>query len=58
LGIKLRSNVVVDLRENEPIIQKGLNLEELMEWLKATRKPVAYNVSMFGLENEAIEALP
>jgi len=58
LGIKLRSNVVADLRENELVIQKGINLEELIEWLKATRKPVADNVSMLGLESEAVEALP
>ena len=58
LGIKLRSNVLADLRENELVIQKGINLEELIEWLKATRKPVADNVSKLGLESETIEALP
>lgn len=58
LGVKPRSYVVIDFNEDELIIKRGLDLEELLKWLNKTRKPVARSVSRFSLEDEALEALP
>lgn len=57
LSIKPRNYVVADLREDALTIGRGFDLGELLEWLRGTRKPVAKNVSKFGLEEEALEAL-
>lgn len=58
LGIKPNSYVTVDLRENEVALQKRLEIEEFIEWLKNSRKPVAKYVSRFSVEDEALEAFP
>ncbi|MBO3755454.1 MAG: AbrB/MazE/SpoVT family DNA-binding domain-containing protein [Candidatus Brockarchaeota archaeon] len=58
LGIKPRSTVTVDLQEDQVILQRGLNVEELLNWLEKTRKPIAELVSKIGLEDEALEAFP
>ncbi len=58
LGIKPRSYVIADLKENEITLQRGLDIEEFLDWLKKSRKPVAKLVSKFSLEDEVLEALP
>ena len=58
LGIKPRSYVIADLREDELTLQRGLDVEELLRWLNRSRKPVARLVSKLSLEDEAFEALP
>jgi len=58
LSIKPRSYVIVDLKEDELTLQRGLDIEELLEWLKKSRKPVASLVSKFSIEDESLEALP
>ncbi|MEM4245854.1 MAG: AbrB/MazE/SpoVT family DNA-binding domain-containing protein [Candidatus Bathyarchaeia archaeon] len=57
LGIKPRSTVTADLQEDQVIFQRGLNVEELLNWLEKSRKPIAELVSKVGLEDEALEAL-
>lgn len=58
LGIKSHNYVIADFEEDRLVIMRGLNLKELLDWLKSTRKPVARDVSRFGLEDEALETLP
>ena len=58
LGIKPRSYVIADLREDGLTLQRGLDIEELLDWLKRSRKPIAKLVSKFSLEDEALEILP
>jgi AbrB family looped-hinge helix DNA binding protein len=58
LSIKPRSYVIVDLKEDELTLQRGLDTEELLEWLKKSRKPVASLVSKFSIEDESLETLP
>lgn len=58
LGIKPRATVTVDLQEDRLILQRGLEVEELLKWLERSRKPIAELVSKIGLEDEALEALP
>ena len=58
LGIKPRSYVIADLKENEITLQRGLDIEEFLDWLKKSRKPVAKLVSKFSLEDEVLEVLP
>jgi len=58
LGIKPRSYVIADLKENELTLQRGLDIGEFLDWLKKSRKPVAKLVSKFSLEDETLEALP
>ena len=58
LGIKPRSYVIADLKENEITLQRGLDIEEFLDWLKKSRKPVAKLVSKFSLEDETLETLP
>ncbi|MBO3839374.1 MAG: AbrB/MazE/SpoVT family DNA-binding domain-containing protein [Thermoproteota archaeon] len=54
LGIKPNSYVTVDLRDSEVALKKGVEIEEFIEWLKNSRKPVAKQVSRFSLEDEAL----
>lgn len=58
LGIKPRATVTVDLQEDRLILQRGLEVEELLKWLERSRKPIVELVSKIGLEDEALEALP
>jgi len=58
LGIKPRSYVIADLKEDELTLQKGIDIEEFLDWLRRSRKPIARFVSKFSLEDEAIETLP
>ena len=58
LGIKPRSYVMADLKEDELTLQRGLDIEELLEWLRRSRKPLARLVSRLSIEDEALEALP
>ena len=58
LGIKPRSYVIADLKEDELILQRGLDIEELLNWLKKSRKPIAKLVSKFSLEDEDLEDIP
>lgn len=56
LGIRPNSYVTIDFRRNEIALQKGVDVEEFIEWLKSSRKPVAKLVSRFSLEDETLEA--
>lgn len=58
LGIKPRSYVIADLKENELTLERGLDIDELLNWLKKSRKPIARLVSKLGLEDEILENLP
>ena len=58
LGIKPRSYVIADLKENGLTLQRGLDIDELLDWLKRSRKPIARMVSKLSLEDEFLEALP
>lgn len=58
LGIKPRSYVIADLKEDEITLQRGIDIEEFLDWLKKSRRPIARLVSEFSLEDEALEALP
>ncbi|MBS7252222.1 MAG: AbrB/MazE/SpoVT family DNA-binding domain-containing protein [Candidatus Freyarchaeota archaeon] len=58
LSIKPRSYVIADLKEDELTLRRGLDIEELLGWLKSSRKPVASLVSKFSIEDESLEALP
>jgi len=58
LGIKPRSYVIADLKEDGLTLQRGIDIEEFLDWLKKSRKPVAKLVSKFSLEDETHEALP
>jgi len=58
LGIKPRSYVIADLKEDGLTLQRGIDIEEFLDWLKKSRKPVAKLVSKFSLEDETLEALP
>lgn len=57
LGIKPRSYVIADLEENELTLKGGLDIEELLEWLRKSRKPVAKLVSKYSIEDESLETL-
>ena len=57
LGIKPRSYVIVDLKEDELTLRGGLDMEEFLEWLKKSRKPVAKLVSKHSIEDEFLETL-
>ena len=57
LGVKPRSYVTVDFREDELVIRRGVGVEELLKRLEASRKPIAKELSRFSLEDEALEAL-
>ncbi len=58
LGIKPRSYVIAVLKENELTLQRGTDIDEFLDWLKRSRKPIVRLVSRFSLEDEVIEALP
>ena len=58
LGIVPRGYVVVELREGELVVGRGVDADGLLRWLRETRKPVASRVSRFGLEDEVVEAVP
>ena len=58
LGIKPRSYVIAHLKEDGLTLQRGIDIEEFLDWLKKSRKPVAKLVSKFSLEDETLEALP
>jgi len=58
LGIKPRSYVIADLKEDGLTLQRGIDIEEFLDWLKKSRKPVAKLVSKFSLEDETLETLP
>ena len=58
LGIKPRSYVIAVLKENELTLQRGTDIDEFLDWLKKSRKPIVRLVSRFSLEDEVIEALP
>ncbi|MEM1569960.1 MAG: AbrB/MazE/SpoVT family DNA-binding domain-containing protein [Candidatus Bathyarchaeia archaeon] len=58
LGIKPYSYVIADVKENEISLQKGLDIEELLNWLREYRKPIAKLVSKISLEDEALENFP
>ena len=56
LGIKPRSYVIADLKEDELTLQRGMDIGELLEWLRKSRKPIAKLVSKISLEDEALKA--
>jgi AbrB family looped-hinge helix DNA binding protein len=58
LGIKPRSYVIAVLKENELTLQRGTDIDEFLDWLKKSRKPIVRLVSRFSLEDEVIEVLP
>ncbi len=57
LSIKPRSYVIADLKEDELTLRGGLDIEELLEWLKKSRKPLAKLVSKYSIEDEFLETL-
>lgn len=54
-GIKPDSYVISSLKKNELSLQRGLDVEELLNWLRESRKPVAELVSKISLEDEMLE---
>ena len=58
LRIRPQGYVVVEFEENELKLRGEPDIEDLIAWLKATRRPVAKNVSALSLEEEVLEALP
>ncbi|MFQ6085020.1 MAG: AbrB/MazE/SpoVT family DNA-binding domain-containing protein [Candidatus Bathyarchaeia archaeon] len=54
LGVKPRGYVIADFRDEGLVIVKGLDVEELIGWLRKTRKPVAEDVSRFNIEEEVL----
>jgi len=58
LRIRPKGYVVVEFEENELKLRGEPDIEDLIAWLKATRRPVAKNVSTLSLEEEVLEALP
>jgi AbrB family looped-hinge helix DNA binding protein len=58
LGIKPRSYVIAVLKENELTLQRGTDIDEFLDWLKKSRKPIVRLVSRLSLEDEVIEVLP
>ena len=58
LGIKRRGHVVSELREGEFVIKREFGIDELLRWLRETRRPIAKDVSRLSLEDEMLEAVP
>ncbi|MEM2849402.1 MAG: AbrB/MazE/SpoVT family DNA-binding domain-containing protein [Candidatus Bathyarchaeia archaeon] len=57
LGIKPYSYVIADVKEEEISLQRGLDSEELLNWLRESRKLVAKLVSKISLEDEMLDGL-
>ena len=57
LNIKPRSYVLAEFREDSLILQRAPDVEEFLEWLKKSRKPLA-KVSKLSIEDEALEDIP
>ena len=58
LNIKPRSCVLAEFREDSLILQRAPDVEEFLEWLKKSRKPLAKEVSKLSIEDEALEDIP
>jgi len=57
LGIKSRNFVVVDFGDDYLSIKREFSAEEIISWLKDTRKPIAKDVSKISIEDELLEGL-
>jgi AbrB family looped-hinge helix DNA binding protein len=51
LGIEPKKFVTIEIQEDRGVILRR-STKELVEWLKANRKPIARDVSRYSLENE------
>jgi len=58
LRIKPEGYIIVEFEEGQLRLRGSPDVEEVVAWLVATRRPVAKNVSDIGLEEEVLEALP
>lgn len=50
--------VIVEFEEGELKLRGSPDVSEIIAWLKATRKPIAKDVSNLSLEEELVEAFP
>jgi len=57
LGIKPKSFVVVDFGDDSLSIKREFSAEEVISWLKDTRRPIAKDVSRISIEDELLEGL-
>ena len=51
LGIEPKKFVTIEMQEDRAVILRR-STKELVEWLEVNRKPIARNVSEYGVENE------
>jgi AbrB family looped-hinge helix DNA binding protein len=51
LGMEPKKFVTIEMLEDRAVILRR-NTKELVEWLVVNRKPIARNVSEYGVENE------
>jgi len=57
LGIKSKSFIVVDFGDECLSIKQEFGAEEVISWLKDTRRPIAKDVSKISIEDELLEGL-
>lgn len=48
---------MVDFGDDYLSIKREFSAEEIISWLKDTRRPIARDVSKFGVEDELLEGL-
>jgi len=57
LGIRPKSFIVVDFGDEYLSIKREFGAEEVVSWLKDTRRPIAKDVSKISIEDEVLEGI-
>ena len=57
IGIKPHSYVIADFKEDGLTLQRELDIDEFIDWLKKSRKLITRFVSKVSLEDEVLENL-